>query len=95
MFDSADLHVEPGEPILDQEALAVLNPLAGERERVRAIKAHFANDPEWAIEAIEKGYSLLEARAHSIDYFVEKGKRITAELEAKIATLETRIGRFR
>lgn len=52
----------PVVPVAAEQTVSV-DPLAGERQRVADVKAAFTSDPKFALEAIEQGWSVTEAKA--------------------------------
>jgi hypothetical protein len=59
------------------------DPVLAERERVKAIRAAFAEDPGYALEQIEKGSSLLEAQAGYAEVLKKKLVEATAARSAE------------
>jgi ClpP class serine protease len=54
-------------PVTPPKVEAPVDPLKAEHERVAALRAAFAKDPAFALEMIEQGKSLLEAKAAYAD----------------------------
>lgn len=82
LFEEQKGNVMPeGEKKTDAEA-ARQEALKGERQRIADLKAAFPKDQAFALEAIEKGQSVQEAKAAYAD-------KLAADLEAKTKEIET------
>ena len=53
--------------------------LKAERERITALRAAFKDNPEFCMAQIDKGNSLVEAKAEYADYLLEQNAKLTAE----------------
>ncbi|MBX3467178.1 MAG: HK97 family phage prohead protease [Planctomycetes bacterium] len=73
-------------PIKEAVMADKTDPLAAERERVKAIHETFASDPPFALECVLSGSSVLEAKAKYADRLQAK----LADQEKKIADLEAK-----
>ena len=70
----------------------VTDPVKAERQRVSEIRAQFAKDTEFALEAIDKGWSLLEAKAAYSDRLQDVHAKAMKAQADKIAELEAKAG---